>query len=221
MQGDIDWTSVENSSSENRELAGIIRQLEGLYRRDPSLDWAESRQRCAQALNACFAASDQNSALTSLLQGATYEVGGAEHYIVRVDKHPERVFKVTHGDSFGCYSYFSRQDPDLTGRNFHGSVNDDPIFYLQRWMLLNFVGGYQTRLEGLLAPEGGLRIARICVSQPTLVAKNPRRDEIRDHLKDYGFEWISEDAFLDFRERHPSDRCSAKRANCGGHARVI
>lgn len=116
--------------------------------------------------------------------------------MIRVEDEPERVFKVTHGDAFGCYAFFSPHDPDLTGKHFHGSINEDPIRYLRRWMLLNSFSDYVTRFEGLLPPEDGLRMARICVSQPALDGPNPSRDRIRQCLAEYGFSWVSEDAFV-------------------------
>ena len=201
MAGEIDWRFVEDSSPENRELGEVIRKLEGIHRRDPSLDWKESRKRCAEALTDYLSSSDQSLGLAGRLEGADYEIGGDEHLVVRVDDQPDRVFKLTYGDCFGCYSFFSPFDPDLSGKHFHGSINEDPVFYLKRWMLLNFLGGYQTRFEGLLPPEEKLRMPRICVSQPTLDVPSPSRKEIRESLAPYGFDNISEDAFLSFESR--------------------
>ncbi len=65
-------------------------------------------------------------------------------------------------------------------------------------MLLNSFTDYITRFEGLLPPEGRLRMSRVCVSQPALDALNPARKEIRESLAEYGFESVSEDAFLQF-----------------------
>ena len=42
---------------------------------------------------------------------------------------------------------------------------------------------------------------RICMSQPVLDAPNPSRKDIRENLAAYGFENISEDAFLHFENR--------------------
>lgn len=202
MDGEVDWKSIENSCAENRELGEIIRWLEGFHCGDPSIDWKEARQRRADALHACLLEDrDKSHALITRLQGAEYEIGGDEHFVVRVDDDTERVFKITHGDAFGCCSFFSPQDPDLTGKHFHGSINEDPVLYLQRWMLLNSFSDYVTRFEGLLPPEGMLRMPRICMSQPALDAPNPTRKEIQKCLADYGFESISEDAFLHFENR--------------------
>lgn len=62
-----------------------------------------------------------------MLEGAAYFVGGDEHHILRVDAEPERIFKLTHGDNFGCRSYFSPVDPELLG-HFHGETNAAPFF---------------------------------------------------------------------------------------------
>ena len=201
MDGEVDWEGIENSCAENRQLAEVIRWLERFHGGDPSLDWQEARQRRADALTAYLEESEEIHKLILRLQGAEYEIGGDEHLVVRVDSAPERVFKVTHGDAFGCYSYFSPYDPELKGRHFHGSINEDPVLYFRRWMLLNSFTEYVTRFEGLLPPEGRLRMPRICISQPTLDAHNPTRDEIRAHLAIYGFESVSEDAFLHFESR--------------------
>ena len=201
MAGEVEWGVVEDSSPENRELGEIIRRLERIYWGDPSLDWKESRRRCAEALTRYLSSSEKSVRLAERLEGADYEVGGDEHLVVRVDARPDRVFKLTHGDCFGCYSYFSQFDPDLTGKHFHGSINEDPVFYQKRWMLLNFLGEYQTSFEGLLPPDETLRMPRNCVSQPTLDVPSPSQKEIRESLAPYGFINISNDAFLNF-ENH-------------------
>ena len=85
MAGEIDWRFVEDSSPENRELGEVIRKLEGIHRRDPSLDWKESRKRCAEALTDYLSSSDQSLGLAGRLEGADYEIGGDEHLVVRVD----------------------------------------------------------------------------------------------------------------------------------------
>lgn len=133
-----------------------------------------------------------------MLDEVRYEVGGDEHHLVRFDHEPHRFFKFTHSDNFGCRSYFSKHDPELTGRHFHGTGNADPFFYLNRWRLLNSIGGYQTRFEGFVPPERPGWLPRICISQPELDGANPPRGEIREAMAEYGFREISEDAFLDF-----------------------
>ncbi len=39
----ISWQDVEDACAENRELAGIIRELGRLHGGGPSIDWAEPR----------------------------------------------------------------------------------------------------------------------------------------------------------------------------------
>ena len=109
---------------------------------------------------------------------------------------PERIYKITHGDNFGCRSHFSKSDPELTGRHFHGTGNADPFFYLTRWWLLNQITRYQTRFEGFLLPAHSGHLPRICISQPELDRREPNRNHIRNALKDFGFVEISEDAYL-------------------------
>jgi hypothetical protein len=201
MSDEVDWQLVENASPENRRLGEVLRRLEGIYSGDSSLDWKESRRRCVEVLTAQLNSPENNASLVKRLQGAEYEIGGDEHWIVRLEEDSDRVYKLTNGDCFGCRPYFSSFDPDGIGKNFHGSINEDPIFYLRRWMLLNQLGEYQTRFEGFLPPEGRLRMPRICVSQPTIDAPNPTRREIHLLLASFGFVEASLDAFLDPRSR--------------------
>ncbi|HEV7401787.1 MAG TPA: hypothetical protein VGO11_02630, partial [Chthoniobacteraceae bacterium] len=165
---------------------------------DPSFDWQESRRWCGDVLRRLTRWWEKNPDLISLLGRADHNVGGDEHHIIRVEAFPDRVFKLTHGDNFGCRSYFSPHDPELTGRHFHGTGNADPFFYLRRWRLLNLIGGYQTRFEGFVPAEKPGWLPRICVSQPALEGTNPPRSDIRKAMLPYGYREISEDAFLDF-----------------------
>ncbi len=68
-------------------------------------------------------------------------------------------------------------------------------------MLLNHLGSYQTRFEGVLPPEEGHLIPRFCVSQPVIEAENPTPVEIELALASHGFEKIGMDAFLNFQLR--------------------
>lgn len=201
MEGEFDWRSIENSCPENRELGEVLRWLGRFHCGDPSLDWPQARQRHAEALEGYLESSPQSRSLILRLEDAEYEIGGDEHLILRLEEEPDRVYKVTHGDAFGCYSFFSPCDPDLTGKHFHGSINEDPALYLRRWMLLNSFSEYVTRFEGLLPPEEHLKLPRICVSQPALDTPNPTLNEIRESLAPFGFQQISRDAYLNFENR--------------------
>lgn len=192
----ISWQDVEDACAENRELAGVIRELERLHGGGPSIDWAQPRARCAEILEVFRGGHQPSEALASLLEGADYEVGGDEHHLVRHEIRRDRVYKLTHSGLFGCYSYFSPSDPELTGKHFHGSGNEDPVFYLRRWMLLNSISSFRSRFEGLLPAEAPQRVPRICVSQPLVPGKNPERSAIVTSLSLHGFERISEDAYL-------------------------
>lgn len=192
----ISWQDVEDACAENRELAGVIRELERLHGGGASIDWAQSRARCAEVLEVFRAGHQPSEALASLLEGADYMVGGDEHHLVRHEFCRDRVYKLTHSGLFGCYSYFSPLDPELTGKHFHGSGNDDPVFYLRRWMLLNSMSSFRTRFEGLLPAELPQHVPRVCVSQPLVPGNNPERAAIATSLSLHGFERISEDAYL-------------------------
>lgn len=196
MEDPNDWQVIENSSTENRELGEILRKLEGLHLNGSPIDWQESRQRRGDALAALLTGCPKSRCLSSLLEGTEYEVGGDEHHLVRVEEEPERVYKITHSDSFGCFSQFLPSDPELSGRHFYATVNDDPRIYIRRWMLLNTLGEYQTRYEGFLWPQRDLLVPRICVSQPFLESDNPSEDEITTSFAPYGYHRISADTYL-------------------------
>lgn len=202
MDPEVDWEAIEDSCPENRELGEIVRWLGGLQGGDSPLDWKESRRRCADLLLAYQKSSDKSQELAERLLYADYEVGGDEHHLIRVEDEPDRVFKVTHGDAFGCYSYFSPHDPDLKGKHFHGTLNDDPIFYLRRWMILNAFTDYVTQFEGILPPQGdSLILPRICISQAALDLPAPSARKIERHMAMFGFKRISQDAYLEFESR--------------------
>ena len=186
----------EDSSPENRELEALVRRLGGLLPGGPSVNWQESRPWCSEILGAVAAGCEKSRRLTAAWKDLSYEVGGDEHHLIRVEGDPSRIYKVTHGDNFGCRSYFSPFDPELTGRHFHGTGNADPIFYLRRWILLNSISAYQTRFEGFLPPQNPKWVPRICVSQAIVVERDPDQAEIRKALAEYGFTNISQDAFL-------------------------
>jgi len=192
----ISWNDVEDACPENRELAGVLRELDRIHGGGARIHWRQPRERCAEVLGIFRAGHEPSAKLATSLEGVDFEVGGDEHHLVRVDDQPERVFKLTHSDIFGCRPYFSPHDTDLTGKNFHGTGNDSPAFYLQRWMLLNFVSDFRTRFEGVLPQQVGLHLPRICVSQPQITARNPERSAIRGSMAKFGFRRISEDAFL-------------------------
>ena len=196
MEDRNDWQVIENSSPENRELGEVLRKLEGLHHDGSPLNWQESRQRRGDALAPLLTDCSKSLRLPSLLEGAEYEVGGDEHHLVRVEAEPERVYKITHSDSFGCYSRLLPSDPELSGRHFYATVNDDPRIYIRRWMILNTLGEYQTRYEGLLWPQRDLFVPRICVSQPFLESDNPSEDEIARSFAPYGYHRISTDTYL-------------------------
>jgi hypothetical protein len=186
---------VENTSPENRELARVVRELGELLPSGLEVDWQEFRGRCGEVLSGIIRDSIESRRLIDLLAGEQYFVGGDEHHVIRVPTDPERIYKLTHGDNFGCRSYFSPVDPELIG-HFHGETNADPFFYLNRWGLLNSIGEYQTRFEGFVPAERSNWLPRICISQPALPLENPTPKQIREGLANYGFQEISPPAFF-------------------------
>jgi hypothetical protein len=159
------------------------------------LDWKEARQWNIAALHGLFQNDPKSLSLTRSLTGRNYEVGGDEHHLFHLDEDPGRIFKATYGDSFGCRPVFDPVDAESTGRHFLQTLNDDPRFYLRRWILLNRIGGYKTRFEGILPPEAAHWAPRICISQPWLDEMNPSPAEITRSMLEVGFIEISGDAF--------------------------
>jgi hypothetical protein len=196
-RGDREEPHGEDASAENRELGGVLRKLGEFLRRDAQIDWPEDREWCADVLRRVAADCEKSLSLRDLLAGCETETGGSEHEIIKVLSEPTRIFKVTFGDNLGCRSEFYRADPELTGKHYHATGNADPMFYLQRWMLLNSISDYQTRYEGILPPARKGQLPRICVSQPFVSrACDPSELEIEQALSMFGYWKISEDAFL-------------------------
>jgi hypothetical protein len=188
--------SFEDSGSEDGGLEGVLRELGRVLPGSAEINWAESRGRCREVLGEVIGQSRKSRRLIELFEGAPYFVGGDEHHVVRVETDTQRIYKFTHGDNFGCRSFFSPFDPELRG-HFHGETNADPFFYLRRWQLLNQIGGYQTRFEGFLPAEKPEWLPRICISQPELGGTNPTPQEIREALAKYGFAEVSISAFFE------------------------
>lgn len=180
---------------ETRELAEVLRRLERSMPSGPPLDWSETRRWHIETLKELSQADGKTERLIDLLDGAEYEEGGDEHILFRVDVHPDRIFKATYGDNFGCYSKFDPIDAELTGRNFYATGNPDIGFYLKRWILLNSLGGYKTRFEGVLPPEKPNWLPRICISQPWLDGRNPGSGTISRLMRNAGFLEVSKEAY--------------------------
>lgn len=184
------------SDPETRELAKILWELEWTMPSGPYLDRAANRQRHIEALKVLSQTDDKTDRLLHLLNHVEYEEGGDEHVLFRVDSEPGRIFKATFGDNFGCRSNFDRLDPELTGKHFNATGNEDSIFYFRRWVILNALGGFKTRFEGILPPEQPHWLPRICISQPWLDGGNPGEEIISKAMTYAGFREISRGAFF-------------------------
>lgn len=194
---DRDILQNQDASSETRELDEILRKLGGFLQGNAQIDWQEDRKRCADLLRRLAEDCEKSLSLSERLREAVTETGGSEHLIIRLESEPARVFKTTFGDNLGCRSDFYGLDPELTGKHFHATGNADPFFYLHRWVHLNSISEYQTRYEGVLAPERHGHLPRICVSQPFIErTRDPSEQEIEQALLPYGYRKISADAFL-------------------------
>jgi hypothetical protein len=195
----------EDSSPENVRIRSVLDQLGGVLQSNSPVDWQGSRRWCCEVL-APLTELPEGQRLVEMFEGAPYIVGGDEHHLIRTKSEPGRFYKFTHGDNFGCRTYFSKHDPELTGRHFHGTGNADPFFYLRRWYILNALGGFQTRFEGIVPPEISGHLPRFCVSQGVLrwqseSRRNPTEEEIERALIPFGFQKVSTDAFLNIDTR--------------------
>ncbi len=182
------------SCPETRELAENLRQLGRLLPSGAPIDRQESRRRCRDVLQE-LSRTDRNRRLLERVERRAYEIGGDEHQLFQFEDEPGRIYKATYQDSFGCHSAFDPLDPELTGKQFNATLSEDPRFYLRRWILLNELGDYKTRFEGILPPERAQWMPRICVSQPWLEGTNPSSHEISLLMAKVGFVEVSRDAF--------------------------
>jgi len=192
--------SAQDSSPEAHEFYGIIKRLGDILQRRPEIDWSEDRKWCAEVLEELARGCEKSLLLEEKLSGCRYLRGGDEHLLVDygAGEEPPRVYKVTYGENFGCKSRFIAADPDLTGKHFHAEVQSDPLFYLNRWVYLNSITGYQTRYEGILPPPVDGTLPLICVSQKRLPEINPKDEKtIEAALSLYGYVRISKDTYLE------------------------
>jgi hypothetical protein len=192
----------DNPIPENRDLAGVLRELGRVLPNRPDIDRPGFRGRYREILNALASSFPTTGHLSLLLEGAPYFVGGDEHRIVRAPQDgQDRVYKFTHSDSFGCRGEFHPSDPELSGKHFFAGVNTDLFFYLERWIYLNSITAFQTRFEGFVPPENERHVPRVCISQPLLPSQtatdpNPSEREIEEAFLPYGYQKISDGAFL-------------------------
>jgi len=185
---------------ENHDFAKVLWGLERLCENGSFLYWPESRQRQSDLFARLLESESfpENESLIQRFSGQPYVVGGDEHHLIYLPDSPERIFKITHSDSFGCVSRFFCEDADLNGKHFIPGVNTNPVFYLTRWMILNSLTEYRTKFEGILPPQGNLMVPRLCVSQLILAKeyRNPDADLIRKAFLGHGFKRIAQDAFI-------------------------
>jgi hypothetical protein len=178
-------------------LEGILRELGRVSQSSRSLGWQEARESYRLSLEAHYHDFQIPESLASeLVSGIDAFVGGDEHINIRIESDPNRVFKVTKSDQFGCDVLFDPHDTELTGHHFLARGNDDPFIYLKRWQLLNSIGDYETRFEGFLAPERPGWLPRICVSQPVLTDPVPTQAQITAALQTFGYREVSHGAYF-------------------------
>ncbi len=162
----------------------------------PPFDWKESRRWNIEALGELRKGCQRSEGLIRHFDGAEYIVGGDEHLLLRSDDEPTRIFKTTYADSFGCRTTFDPIDHEGSGRHFLATLNDDPRFYIRRWIILNGLGGHLTRYEGILPPEKPHWAPRICISQPWIDGPTPGLADIERAMRAYGYLPVSEHAYF-------------------------
>jgi hypothetical protein len=132
-------------------LEGILRELGRISQSCRGLGWQEARESYGVSLKALQRAHPiPGSLATELENGLDAFVGGDEHINIRIEREPDRFYKITKADQFGCGVLFDPHDAELTGFNFLAQGNDNPFIYLNRWQLLNSIGDYQSRFEGFV-----------------------------------------------------------------------
>jgi hypothetical protein len=183
-----------DSHAEDDQLAHLLRELGESLRSDSPLDWRESWRRSNDVLGRFYQSSPQCRRLSESLRGQSLERGGAEHQIIRLPSHPDRYFKTTYGGAFGCRTELFPSDLDEL--YFHAASNGDPLFYFERWRLLNSISYYQTKFEGILPPETEGGLYRICVSQPAVVTANPTETQIAQALAAFGFKKVCPNTYF-------------------------
>ena len=172
----------------------MLRQLGRVLPSGARIDRQESRRRYRDVLLE-LSRSDRHRRLLKRFERCAYDICGVEHQLFQFEDEPGRIYKATYQYSFGCHSAFDPIDPELTGKHFNATLCDDPRFYLRRWILLNELGDYKTRFEGILPPERARWMPRICVSQPWLPGTNPSARDISHLMAATGFVEVSRDAF--------------------------
>lgn len=193
--------SLEDACPENRDIAGVLRELGGVCRGDATIHWADGDQRWQEGLQRLERLRASGHELHQFFSDLHAAHVGHEHEIFVVPNEPERVFKVTLNGAYGCRLRFCPKDPDLEERFFQPEVSLDPRSYLLRWMLLNAVTDFRTRLEAIMPPTSNVRELRVCVSQPILPRGNPSDGQIAESLAEVGFGRIGRDSYINFGAR--------------------
>jgi hypothetical protein len=181
---------------ENRQIAGILRRLGGLRFSRSGFDWQDGDPGGQACLASETALIEAGKALAEFHADDRLECAGHEHELFRHPHQPDRIFKVTLNGAYGCRLRFSPFDPDLEERYFRPEVSLDPRSYLLRWLLLNTVTPYRTRLEAIFPPIPPLREWRLCVSQELLPPSRLSDFVIQKHMAGYGFARIGRDAYF-------------------------
>lgn len=193
--------ALEDSCPENRDFGRVLRRLGGIPDGRASDDQKTVREGWQQALRSFgeFVESGERLSVFYALERAEHV--GQEHEIFYHPDQSDRTFKVTLNGCYGCELRFCPADPELEERYFHPEVSIDPRTYLARWMILNSLLGFRTRLEGFLAPIPPRRELRICVSQPLLPPGRPTESQIAGYMERYGFGKIGRDSFFNYQSR--------------------
>ena len=173
-----------------------LRKLGRVSERSRNLGWKEARENYRKVLLELEESSPVSPRLYEELASANAFVGGDEHLNVQINSDPQRIYKLSAHDQFGVTYFFDPDDSSGDGRYFLAIGNEDPYLYLLRWKLLNEISSYQTNFEGIVAPEKGSFLPRICVSQPYVEGPNPSVTQITQVLQGHGYQEVSQRAYF-------------------------
>lgn len=190
--------SLEASCPENRNFGRVLRELGGIHCGSETIDWADGDPRAQLTLRSFPELLEAGNRLEKIFSEDHLDHIGHEHQVFRDPAQPERIFKVTLSGGYGCRLSFFKADPELEERFFQPTVSLDPRSYLIRWMLINSISDFRTKLEAIMKPVPPIRELRLCVSQPILPPGDPTEAEIASHLLEAGFARVGRDAYINF-----------------------
>lgn len=188
--------TLVDACPENGEFDRVLRRLGGFPSRRSDDDGQECRVAWKQAFEEFPEFIVRGKALQADYQGRYAKECGQEHELFVGDGDDTRLCKITVNGGYGARLGLYPADPELKERYFMAEVSEDPRVYILRWMILNSLLQFRTKLEGFILGEGRRRDYRIVVSQPVLEKGIPTEPEIEEFMGQYGFGRVGADAYF-------------------------